>query len=304
MSRTRTCLITFRCYSVHLGIQLIEGANRLAKLVFDNYGKTKVRLTQVLRDGDRHEVLELSVKVLFRGQFAESYTKADNSIVLPTDTIKNTVYVVARRNPITSIEGFAHDLAQHFLGRVAHLEEVKIEIQQAPWNRIANHGSAFVSGGLERRVTMFSATRSEEMSESGVHGLEILKTAKSAFSDYLRDDLTTLPSSRDRLFGTVMDADWTYRAGIVDYNAEYQRIRTALLETFAEHVSESVQHTLFDMAEAALAKVQTLKEIHLVMPNKHRLLVDLSKFKLDNPNQIFVPTDEPSGYIEARVSAD
>ena len=76
------------------------------------------------------------------------------------------------------------------------------------------------------------------------------------------------------------------------------------MKTFANHVSESVQHTLFDMANAALAQVETLKEIHIVMPNKHRLLVDLSKFKLSNPNQIFVPTDEPSGYIEARVTAD
>jgi urate oxidase len=37
------------------------------------------------------------------------------------------------------------------------------------------------------------------------------------------------------------------------------------------------------------------------MPNKHCLLVDLSRFAQDNPNQIFVPTDEPSGHIEARV---
>jgi urate oxidase len=37
------------------------------------------------------------------------------------------------------------------------------------------------------------------------------------------------------------------------------------------------------------------------MPNKHCLLVDLSRFHQDNPNEIFVPTDEPHGYIEARV---
>jgi urate oxidase len=37
------------------------------------------------------------------------------------------------------------------------------------------------------------------------------------------------------------------------------------------------------------------------MPNKHCLLVDLSRFGLDNPNQVFQPIDEPSGYIEARL---
>jgi len=276
----------------------------LANLTFDNYGKTNVRLTQVLRNGDRHEVIELSTKILFRGKFADSYTKADNSLVLPTDTIKNTVYVIARKQPIESIEQFARDLAAHFLGSVPHLDTVNIEIHQSPWNRIHDHGSAFMSGGVERRMAMLSASRDKEHLESGVHGVEILKTAKSAFTDYLVDELTTIPPNRDRLFGTVMDADWTYREGTVDYNANHERIRDVLLKTFADHVSESVQHTLFDMAKTALAEVKVLKEIHLVMPNKHRLLVDLSKFKLNNPNQIFVPTDEPSGYIEARVAAD
>jgi urate oxidase len=56
------------------------------------------------------------------------------------------------------------------------------------------------------------------------------------------------------------------------------------------------------MGEAVLAKCEQLQEIKLTMPNKHCLLVDLARFGLDNPNRIFVPTDEPSGYIEARLS--
>jgi urate oxidase len=276
----------------------------LATLKSDNYGKTRVRLTQVIRNGDRHELIELSAKIIFKGDFADAFTKADNSIVLPTDTIKNTVYVIARKHPIQSIEQFARDLAKHFLGLVKHLDTVEIEMRQAPWNRIEDHGSAFALGGAECRIAMLSASRTGERMDSGFHGLEILKTANSAFSDYLLDEWTTLPPTRDRLFGTVLDADWSYKEGSVDYNAEYQRVRSTLLKTFAEHVSESVQHTLFDMAKAVLAQTETLKEIHLVMPNKHRLLVDLSRFKMSNPNQVFVPTDEPSGYIEARVAAD
>ncbi len=276
----------------------------MATLKSHNYGKTRVRLTQVIRNGERHEVTEISVKIIFHGDFADSYTKADNSVVLPTDTMKNTVYIIARQKPIESIERFARDLAQNFLERVKHLERVEIDIQQSPWARIENHDSAFYLGGAERRVVMLKASRTEEQLHCGFHGLEVLKTAHSAFSDYLLDEWTTLPPTRDRLFGTVMDADWIYKDGVADFNGEHERVRGVLLSTFADHVSESVQHTLFDMAKAALAKVETLKEIHIVMPNKHRLLVDLSRFKLSNPNQIFVPTDEPAGYIEARVAAD
>jgi urate oxidase len=55
------------------------------------------------------------------------------------------------------------------------------------------------------------------------------------------------------------------------------------------------------MAEAVIDQFPTVAEIHLVMPNKHCLKVDLSRFGLDNPNQVFQPIDEPSGFIEARL---
>lgn len=273
----------------------------MASLTFNQYGKTRIRLTQVLRDGARHEVVELSAKILFRGDFDASYTAADNSNVLPTDTMKNTVYAIARQHPILSIEQFARDLGRHFLARVADLEQVEIEIERKPWLRIREHASAFVLGGEERRVTNVVMGRDGEHIVSGIHGLEILKTGNSAFSGFRKDELTTLPETRDRLFGTALDANWTYRSDEIDWNAAYEKIRGVLLDTFANHESESVQHTLYEMAVAALGCCADLKEVHLIMPNKHRLLFDLTRFGLDNPNQIFVPADEPSGYIEARV---
>ena len=273
----------------------------MASLTFNRYGKTRIRLTQVLRHDDRHEVIELSVKILFEGDFDESYTTADNSNVLATDTMKNTVYVMARQHPITSIEEFARKLARHFLDHVVYLKRVHITVDQKPWARIGTHRSAFVLAGQERRMTTVTLTRTGEQIISGVHGLEILKTANSAFSGFLKDDLTTLTETRDRLFGTALDANWIYRAGDIDFNTAYEQLRSVLLDTFASHISESVQHTLYDMGTAALRSREDLKEIHLVMPNKHRLLVDLAAFGLDNANQIFIPTDEPSGYIEARV---
>lgn len=274
----------------------------MPSLTFNRYGKTQVRLTQVLRDGGSHEVVELSVSILFEGDFTESYTAADNSKVLPTDTMKNAVYVVARRHPIVSVEQFARDLGRHFLDRLQHLERVEIEIEQKPWARIREHGSAFMLAGDNRRIATVDLTRQEERIHSGFRNLEILKTAHSAFAGFLKDDLTTLPETRDRLLGTTLDASWTYRSGNIDFNSIYDRARAALLDAFANHTSQSVQHTLYDMAAAALNSCGDLREIHLVMPNKHRLLFDLSRFGLDNPDQIFVPTDEPSGYIEARVS--
>jgi urate oxidase len=273
-------------------------------LSFDTYGKTRVRLLQVLRNSDAHEVVEINVTILFEGELADSYVMGDNSNVLPTDTMKNTVYALARQNPIESIEEFGLILGKHFLDRLPHVDKVNISIEQTPWDRIGSHAAAFVQSSKEQRTTAVRITRENKSIRCGLRNLQILKTSQSAFYGYLRDEYTTLPEARDRLLGTVVDADWSVSpaqdAG--EFNRLHSAVRTVLLDCFATHESLSVQHTLYAMGEAVLAHFAELADIHLVMPNKHCLLFDLSRFGLDNPNQIFVPTDEPSGLIEARLT--
>jgi urate oxidase len=274
----------------------------MSNILFDTYGKTRVRLTHVRRLAAHHELKEITVDVFLEGTFEDAFTQGDNSIVLPTDTMKNTVYALARKHGIKSIEEFARDLAWHFLAGVGHLSKVRLEIKEVPWSRIGNSPAAFVQAGLERRTTSFSATRTNETFRSGIRDLQILKTTDSAFAGFLKDQYTTLAETNDRLLGTLLEANWLYSGGDLDFNETHAAIRALLLTSFAEHKSLSVQQTLYDMAEAVLTKFSAVTDIHLVMPNKHCLLVDLSKFGMDNPNQIFQPIDEPSGYIEARVS--
>jgi urate oxidase len=89
--------------------------------------------------------------------------------------------------------------------------------------------------------------------------------------------------------------------GSPDYAQVRERTVAALLKEFAAHDSMSVQHTLFDMGNAALEASPEIASITLTMPNLHHLLADLSPFGQDNPNHIFVPSDEPHGYIEATI---
>jgi urate oxidase len=274
----------------------------MATLISDTYGKTRVRLLQVTRDGPRHEVAELNTQIFFEGDLAESYLAGDNRKVLPTDTMKNTVYALARKRPIVCVEHFARDLGRHFLGRLPHLRQVKVEIEVTPWNRIEDYDAAFTQAGTERRVAACTVARSQETAISGIRNLQILKTAGSGFAGYPKDEYTTLPETNDRLLGTVLDADWSCSPGAHDWNCLHAEIRAKLLATFAIHRSLSVQHTLYAMAESVIGAFAAVSQIHLTMPNKHCLLADLSRFGLDNPNQIFVPIDEPSGYIEATVS--
>ena len=90
------------------------------------YGKAKVRLVQVLRHGDRHDVRDLTVAIRFKGDYEESYTEGDNSAVLPTDTMKNTVYALAARHQVKEPEEFGLALARHFIDRNPRLHEVRV----------------------------------------------------------------------------------------------------------------------------------------------------------------------------------
>jgi urate oxidase len=131
--------------------------------------------------------------------------------------------------------------------------------------------------------------------------LLILKTTGSAFKGYVKDKHTTLKETDDRIFATNAEIRWKYTREDLDFNVCHQKIRQAILETFAKHASLSVQHTLYAMGESALGACADVSEISMTMPNKHCLLVDLSPFGMQNKNEIFVPTSEPHGLISGTV---
>jgi urate oxidase len=183
---------------------------------------------------------------------------------------------------------------------------VLVEIEEKAWERIEVDGTpeatTFKLGGAELHTVRAIRDQGREWSlTSGVDGLVILKTTKSAFTGYIKDKLTTLKPSTDRIFGTSATVKWEYTAGSPGYAQVRSRIVAALLKEFAAHNSMSVQHTLFDMGKAALEAAPEIARITLTMPNLHHLLADLTPFGQDNPNHIFVPVDEPHGYIEATI---
>jgi len=162
--------------------------------------------------------------------------------------------------------------------------------------------TTFKLGGPELNTVHAVRDQGREWSvRSGVDGLVILKTTKSAFTGYIKDKLTTLKPATDRILGTRATVTWDYAATAPDYAKVRAHIVAALLKTFAAHHSMSVQHTLFDMGKAALDAAPEIARIKLSMPNLHHLLADLGPFGQDNPNHIFVPIDEPHGTIEATV---
>jgi urate oxidase len=267
-------------------------------LAADTYGKSRVRLIKLARRKDRHDLKEITFQILFRGDFHSCYETGDNSKILPTDTIKNTVYALARKHDIVAIEEFAVRLIEHFLKNNPQVREVRVEMAEHLWERVGP--SAFTREG-QKRTAVLTGTRDGVAIEAGIDDLTILKSSGSGFEGYIKDPYTTLKETKDRIFATAVRAVWRYGAGKIDFNDRWEAIRQEIIETFAAHESRSVQHTLHAIGREVLKRFPDVAEIQLTMPNKHALLVDLTPFGLDNPNEVFLPIDEPSGYIEAKL---
>jgi urate oxidase len=272
----------------------------------NRYGKSRIRLVRVKRHRERHDFREWTLEILLQGDFETCFTDGDNSKILATDTMKNTVYSLARDSSAECVEEFGKELIEFLLRRNSQVSHAEVSISETAWEHIVTggkpHATAFVQSGVERQTTKLERASGGKCSvTSGLENLVIMKTAGSGFEGYIKDSLTTLPPTANRLFGTALRANWKYSADNLAFAALRNKIRDVLLAVFAAHESKSVQHTLYAMGEAVLKSVAEVEEIELTMPNMHCLLVDLSRFGQDNPNEIFVPTDEPHGYIEARI---
>ena len=276
------------------------------RIVHNNYGKSRVQLMKVMRRGELHDLQDVTVKVAFEGDFTAVLTVGDNSSVLPTDTMKNTVYALAQQTQeIEEIENFSMRLANYFLSHNPPVTRVLIEIAEHTWTRInvgdGPHPHSFTKSSDEKRTATVSATRDDATVESGIEDLLVLKTTKSGFVGFTKDRYTTLPETSDRIFATSIKANWCYAHPGAATCDTWRGVRQTILETFAGHDSLSVQHTLYAMGEAVLERFLDISEISFSLPNIHCLPIDFSRFGLENDNRIFMPTNEPHGLIEARL---
>jgi urate oxidase len=282
----------------------------VARLADNSYGKCDVRLTKVARAGAVHTLWELTASVTLTGDFARIYTEGDNSSCIPTDTMKNTVYALAKESDFGSPEEFGQLLARHFTGRFAQVQGAEISISQKIWTRISTgagpHPHSFTSTGSMRRTCLVRIARGgAAMVSSGCAGLEVIKTTGSGFAGFLRDDYTTLQDTTDRILATTIDATWDFLPGAApDYNAVFQTASRVIPEAFAAHKSLSVQHSIFVMGEALLAQAPSVASVSFTLPNQHRHLVNLAPFGLGNENEIFVATSEPYGLIKGTIARE
>jgi len=275
------------------------------KLLLHRYGKARVRVLKVLRSGSQHSIKELTISVMLNGDFDASYTRADNSLVVPTDTMKNTVQALALEHLGAETEEFGVLLAEHFFKTYPQAARTEVRLNERAWQRIGidgkPHAHSFLEAGPARPFAQVCCDGGKTTVESGIEDLLILKSTQSGFEGFVKDKYTTLPETRERIFATQVKASWLFRSKPACYSQTNARILEAMLGVFADTYSPSVQVTLFQMGQAALQAAPEVENIRVAMPNKHCLLANLAPFGLENKNVLFIPTDEPYGQIEGTV---
>jgi urate oxidase len=276
-------------------VAIVLGDNR--------YGKAETRLVRVTRDGDRHSLVDLNVTTTLAGDLAGTHLTGDNAHVLPTDSQKNTVYAFARRFGIGQIEDFGLRLAAHFVESQPAVGRARVSIEEYGWERLGPHSFA-ASGASVRTATVVHGDGGARV-VSGLTGLVLLNSTDSEFAGFVHDEYTTLPETKDRILATAVDARWRHRSSSsVDWASSFAGVRDALVSSFVDTYSRSLQQTLYAMGARVLERCPEVVEVRLSLPNRHHLLVDLAPFGLDNPNEVFVAADRPYGVIEGTVLRD
>lgn len=274
-------------------------------LTASRYGKGRVRVMRLTRDGDHHTPRELTLTVLMKGAFDAAWTSGDNRACVATDSVKNICNVVAARNLSLDKEAFVEALAKTFLDTYPQVEELDVEATETRWLRHsfdgAPHGHTFTLDGNGTGYVRLVASRAGAVLRSGLRGFTFMKTTGSGWVDFVDDGYRTLPDTTDRIAATAMDATWTWSGVPADYEAANARVLERLIAVFGTTYSLGVQDSMYRMGEAVLAAIPEIAEIGFAMPNKHYIPINLAPFGLENPGTVFLPTDEPHGQIEATI---
>ncbi|KAH8827454.1 uricase [Flagelloscypha sp. PMI_526] len=304
---------------ISVGHSLLSSTMSSGSLTSARYGKDKVRVLRVVRKENVHHVVEYNVQVLLEGDLDVSYTQADNTVVVATDSMKNIVYYMAKTSPyVLSPTKFATHIGTFLVSKYAHIHKAFITVEQLRWSRIVvgqdgkqGHDHSFLRDGDEKKFVKVEvdATKGKNTLTAsvtaGVTDLLVLKTTNSSFEKFIRDEFTTLPEVDDRIFSTSVDLSFTFDGpiaipppkngdkldfevpavkdgGVWDDQVLESIASKVTLEVFAEDNSASVQATLYKMAQALLDRAPGIRAVSYALPNKHYIPVDMSYIGVSN----------------------
>ncbi len=199
----------------------------MSDLTWNRYGKSRIRLVKVRRARDPHELVDLTIDVQLEGAFETVYVAGDNGPCLATDTMKNTVYAMARQHPIDHVGDVR-------VGAGRSLPREAVGLARPDQHRRAAVGTPVVRRDSRIRTRSSRPARSiGRRSSRATRAAPRWSRASRTWSCSRRPtrrsrafpaiEYTTLPDTEDRIMATSMTAAWTYRPEASDFSARGRR---------------------------------------------------------------------------------
>jgi urate oxidase len=270
------------------------------RIAGSSHGESRLRMLRVVRRGDRHDPRDLTVSFRFEGSFDAAFLEGRTDAVIPGEAVKSLVHAVVRELGGGEIETLGLGLCAAVLARQPQLTRVRVEIEEERWQRLEAGGKAqpqvFLGGSGERRTAIVVSNGQQVSVIAGVGDLNVMRSGGfGSARDDVREDLQPL------LVGTL-SARWTYTSGDVTFGPYRQGVRNAILESFAWHPSQSVQHALYATAEVILTTYEEVAEVTLTFRERpYRLADPLASAATQLPDDLFVAIDEPEGVVEVTL---
>ena len=269
-----------------------------------SHGESRLRMLRITRRGDRHDPKELSVSFRFEGEFASAFRDGRANGLPPGEALKNLVHRAAHEYGSCEIEEFGLAVCDRVLKEHPAITRARVEITEQAWTRLdaggRPQGQAFMAGSPEVRTTAVTSNGRQVAVVSGLDALNVMRTAGFALPEEVGAD-DGMADGLQRLLVGQLSAKWTYSSPDVTFRSYRQGVRAAIVETFAWHPSRSVHHTLYAIAEVALATYQEIADVTLAFLERPYRPADLFTAGIENPDDLFVSVEEPLGVVEITV---
>ena len=261
-------------------------------------------MLRIARRGDRHDPRDLNVAVRLEGAYDAAFLEGRQDGVIPGETLKNIVHASARAHGASEIEELGLALSRQIVERQPRISRVRVEIAEKRWQRLEAGGKpqaqAFLAGSDEQRLAIVTTNGPQTSVVAGVSSLTVMRTAGFKVGAGSTQDDGTSDGEQPLVVGTL-SARWTYTSGDVTFGVYRQGVRTAVLDTFAWHRSQSVHHALHAVADVVLSTYEEIADVTLAFHERPYRPADLFAAGAENPNELFVVVDEPIGVVEVTV---
>lgn len=273
-----------------------------------SHGESRVRVLRIVRRGDRHDPRDLTMACRFEGDFADAFREGRAEGLLPGETLKTILHDVVRQHGAAEIEAIGLAACERLFTRTSRITRVRVDVAEQAWTRLdaggKAQGQAFAAGSGERRTTAVTSNGTKVAVVSGLDDLSLMRTAGFGPRTPREEDHSGRMDGLQRLLVASLTARWTYTSGDVTFGPYRHGIRSAIVDTFAWHEGQSVQQTLYAIADVVLASYEEIADISLALHERPYRPADLFSAGEENPDEVFVALDEPVGLVEVTVERE